>query len=71
MTINEKFYRELRCRACRDLLGYEYIFAGRLVWTCRRCGELNQEKFKHPKTKENIDIIDSEYAIQAQSENPT
>lgn len=63
MKINEKFYRELRCNNCRALWGYEYIFAGRIAWTCHKCAELNEFNFKHTKTKENTDIIKQEFEI--------
>jgi phage FluMu protein Com len=46
---NHKHWRELRCTACRALLGLEYLFAGRLQIKCPRCGELNTIFFKVPK----------------------
>lgn len=30
-------YREIRCEHCRNLLGDEYIFAGRLRLKCPQC----------------------------------
>lgn len=63
MTLNEKFYRELRCPNCHRLLGHEYIFAGRLAIFCRSCEELCEFSFKHPKTKENMDTIDKEFTV--------
>lgn len=65
MTINGKFYRELRCNYCRALWGYEYVFAGRFAWNCVKCGELNEYNFKHTKTKENTDIIKEEFEINS------
>jgi len=61
ITINNRPYRELRCRACHKLICYEYIFAGRLSFTCPRCGELNEYVYKHAKTKENIDTIENNF----------
>jgi phage FluMu protein Com len=63
-TINDKFYREIRCQSCRKLLGYEYVFAGRLAFNCYRCGELNELELKHTQTKENMNIIKQEFSVQ-------
>lgn len=62
-TINDKFYREIRCHNCRKLFGYEFIFAGRLAFACPRCSELNEFSFKHMQTKENTDTINKEYVV--------
>lgn len=62
ITLNEKPYRECRCKACRKLICYEYVFAGRIAFTCPRCGELNEIVFKHMKTKENVDTISTEFS---------
>lgn len=62
-TINDKLYREIRCPDCRRLLGYEYVYAGRLAFYCNRCGELVELDFKHAQTKENIGIIKDEFTI--------
>ena len=53
MDINGKIYREIRCKACHKLICYEYIFAGRIAFSCPRCGELNEMDFKHLKNKYN------------------
>jgi phage FluMu protein Com len=47
MKINDKFYRELRCKNCRKLICYEYVYAGRIAHTCSRCEELTEFTFKH------------------------
>lgn len=61
MTLNNRVYRECRCKACRKLICYEYIFAGRIAFTCPRCGELNEISFKHLQTKENTDTIKNDF----------
>lgn len=61
ITLNNRPYREMRCKACRKLICYEYVFAGRVAFTCPRCGELNEINFKHAKTKENLATIDNEF----------
>lgn len=63
-TINDKFYREIRCKNCRKLFGYEFVFAGRLAFTCNRCSELNEFEFKHIQTKENLDILKKEFSVE-------
>jgi phage FluMu protein Com len=63
-TINEKPYRELRCYNCRKLFGYEYVFAGRLAFSCPRCSELNEFNFKHTKTAENTAIVENEFTLK-------
>ena len=63
-TLNDKFYREIRCTNCRKLFGYEYIFAGRIAFSCPRCGELNEFEFKHIKSNENMSIIDKEFTAE-------
>lgn len=68
MTIDGKFYRELRCPNCRRLLYYEYVYAGRVAINCRSCDELVEVTFKHPKTKENIDVIDKEFTAKNEAE---
>ena len=64
-TINDKFYKEIRCKndVCRFLFGYEYIFAGRLAFHCPKCGELSEFIFKHAGTKENKDAM-QEYSLK-------
>ena len=62
-TINDKLYREIRCPNCRRLLGYEYIYAGRLAFYCNRCGELTEMDFKHTQTKENVAIIKDDFTV--------
>lgn len=41
-------YREFRCigKDCRQLLGKEMIFAGRLEIKCPRCSEVNSIDFR-------------------------
>lgn len=68
MTINGKFYRELRCATCRKLLCFEYIFAGRIAAYCSRCGDLNEIDLKHLNTQENKEIIQNEFAINSKAE---
>lgn len=62
-TINGKPYREMRCKMCRKLICYEYIFAGRIAFSCPRCGELNEHDFKHLKTEANQNTIDKEFSV--------
>ncbi len=62
-TINDKFFREIRCPNCHRLLGYEFVFAGRLAFGCPRCGELCEFNFKHTKTKENVTEIEKQFSI--------
>lgn len=64
MTINEKFYREIRCFHCRKLLGYEYVIAGRLAFNCPRCGELNEFTLKSIKSPEVTATIDKEFTMK-------
>lgn len=61
ITLNAKAYREVRCAHCRKLICYEYVFAGRIAFTCPRCGELNEISFKHVQTKENVDTIKKDF----------
>lgn len=61
ITLNAKAYREVRCPHCRKLICYEYVFAGRLAFTCPRCGELSEVNFKHVQTKENTDTIKKDF----------
>lgn len=68
MKIDDKFYRELRCQNCRKFVIYEYVLAGRLAFTCPRCGELSEWKFKHFKTAENVQKVDAEYIINPRKE---
>lgn len=64
ITLNNKPYREMRCKACRKLICYEYVFAGRVAFTCPRCGELNEFVFKHLRTDDNKDEIQTEFSVQ-------
>lgn len=66
MVINNKMYREVRCKACRKLICYEYVFAGRLCFHCPRCNEFNEFDFKHLKTKENTDKINEDFTIKTE-----
>lgn len=49
MNLNDKLYREIRCRGCKKLIAYEYVYAGRIAFSCPRCGELNEFEYKHFK----------------------
>lgn len=62
MNLNGKIYRELRCRKCRKLICYEYVYAGRIAFSCPRCGELTEQAFKHLHTKNVTDTM-KEYQI--------
>ena len=62
MTINGKLYREVRCKACHKLICFEYVFAGRLAFACPRCGEINEQDFKHLKNR-NVEDSMREYVI--------
>jgi len=44
-----KFWKEVRCAKCRSLLCFEYIFAGRIMIKCRKCGEMNEINYKSTK----------------------
>lgn len=44
-TIVGKFYRELRCPKCRKLICEEYIYQGRVKFTCYRCDEITEFNF--------------------------
>lgn len=61
IIFGEKPYRELRCNKCRDLICYEYIFAGRIHYPCPRCGYMNVFTFSHLKTKHNKNVIKNEF----------
>jgi phage FluMu protein Com len=63
MTINGNVYRELRCKSCRKLICYEYVFAGRLAYHCPRCGELNEIEFKKMKTTEVENVVNKEFTV--------
>jgi len=63
IEINGKTYRELRCPHCRKLICNEYIFAGRIAFSCARCGETSTFTFKHLKTKPNDATMDKEFVI--------
>lgn len=63
IEINGKTYRELRCGNCRKLICHEYIFAGRLAYTCPRCGETSTFTFKHLKTQTNDATMDKEFVV--------
>lgn len=67
-TLNDKFYREIRCKNCRKLFGYEYIFAGRLAFNCPRCGELSEFAFKHIQTADNLAIMKEEFSVENNQE---
>lgn len=63
IEIDGKSYREIRCSCCRKLLGYEYVYAGRLLFICPRCGEKTAFEFKHLNTKANQEAIQSEFSV--------
>lgn len=44
-----RIYREIRCIHCRSWLGDEYVFSGRLMLKCFRCGTVMTLEFKHAK----------------------
>jgi len=46
---NKRFWRELRCKECRKLFCYEYVYNGRIKWKCTRCKTENTQVFKTPK----------------------
>lgn len=48
IKVEEQFYKEVRCTGCRALLAYEYIYSGRLMIKCRKCGEMNVVQYKTP-----------------------
>ena len=48
LNVDNRFWKEVRCTACRSLLAYEYIYSGRLMIKCRKCGELNTVQYKTP-----------------------
>jgi phage FluMu protein Com len=64
MQINGKIFRELRCRVCRKLICYEYVYAGRIAYHCPRCGEYTAHTFKHLQTKNVKDTMD-QYQVSA------
>lgn len=64
ITINNKSYREVRCSHCRKLICYEYVFAGRLAFTCARCGELTTINFKSLKTGDTHGTIQDEFTMK-------
>lgn len=66
-SIEGRFYREVRCPNCHKLLGYEYVFAGRLLFNCSRCSEMVVLNFKHIKTKENVTAIAEEFTMGVSS----
>lgn len=63
--INNKLYRELRCKACRKLICFEYIFAGRIAFQCPRCSELNEHIFKHLQTQNVTDTMNKEFGMNS------
>lgn len=67
LTINGKGYRECRCKKCRKLFFYEYVFAGRIAITCPRCDELNEFNFKYLKNDDMQKRVDVEHTIDLQS----
>lgn len=63
ITLDNKTYREFRCPNCRKLLGYEYIFAGRIAFICPRCDEFTAWEKKHIKTKDNAQVLPKDFII--------
>lgn len=45
---HQKFYKEIRCYKCRRLLGWEYIYNGRLMIKCPWCNFKNSINYKTP-----------------------
>lgn len=48
IKVEEQFFKEVRCNSCRKLLAYEYIYSGRLMIKCGKCGEMNVIQYKTP-----------------------
>lgn len=46
-----RVYREIRCTECRAWLADEYLYSGRLVLQCFRCGAIIKITFKHTRDK--------------------
>ena len=44
-----QLYRELRCRFCRNLIGWEYIHRGMFMFECPRCLRITTFEFKSIK----------------------
>jgi phage FluMu protein Com len=49
IKIKDKNYKEIRCYKCRRLLGYEYVYSGRLLIKCKKCGFENSIIYKSLK----------------------
>ena len=49
LTIDDQFWKEVRCTNCRRLLAMEYIYSGRIMIKCR-CGEMNTITYKTPNS---------------------
>lgn len=65
ISIKGKPYRELRCHACRKLICYEYVAAGRIAFLCSRCDHVSEFNFQYLKTKDVTDTMDKEFEIKA------
>lgn len=63
IVIKGQKYRELRCAYCRKLVCFEYIFAGRVVFDCPRCGKSSIFNFKHLPTRDAKATIENEFTI--------
>ena len=63
ITIEDKGYREARCNNCRNLLFFEFVFAGRIAIKCSRCKQMNFFTFKHLQTDAVKSTIDSEFVF--------
>jgi len=48
---NGRAYREVRCAECRTWLCDEYIYRGRLLLKCRKCGKMILMVFRPHKKK--------------------
>ncbi len=48
-----RVYREIRCSECRTWLADEYIFRGRLILKCRKCGKIVLMVFRPHKKKKS------------------
>lgn len=44
--LDDKFFREYRCKKCRALLFEEYVFVGRIRVKCKKCKTMNTVRFK-------------------------
>lgn len=55
IKINDEKYREIRCPRCRKLMGYEYVYTGRLAFECPRCSHVFTINLKNLKYNGRIE----------------